>query len=403
MSTLSGGFIKTKWFEFGLYSTIYSYNPIEGSRFKMGGRTTIPFSKKLTFEPYVAYGTKDQKYKYGLGLTYLLTNKTIFDFPLKTIKVSYQYDIKIPGQELLYTQDDNFLISLKRGTNNKMYYNRVFRIEHSNEFPNHFSYMVHVEMSSKTPTGALYFNNVDYTQLTNTTAGIDITQTGLTLRYAPHEKFFQGTVYRTPFINKYPVFQLQYSVSDKIFGSDYNFQNLRLNINKRFYLSVLGYTDVATEYGKIFGRVPYLLLDIHRANQSYTYQSQSYNLMNFLEFVSDQYASIYIDHNFYGFFFNKIPLFKKLMFREVVTFKGLYGSLSDNNNPAQHPELFKFPANSNGVPLTYTLEKKPYMEVGIGIANIFKVFRIDYIKRISYLNNPDISTSGVRVSYKFDF
>jgi hypothetical protein len=125
--------------------------------------------------------------------------------------------------------------------------------------------------------------------------------------------------------------------------------------------------------------------------------------MNFLEFVSDQYASIYIDHCFNGFLLNKIPLMKKLMLREVFTFKALYGELSDNNNPAYNADLFRFPTNASGIPLTYTLEKKPYMEIGFGISNIFRVFRIDYIKRISYLNNPDISTSGVRVSYKFDF
>jgi hypothetical protein len=403
ISTLSGGFIKAKWFEFGLYSTFYSYNPIEGSRFKIGGRTTPLFSKKINLDMYVAYGLLDKKYKYNLGVAYSFTNKTINEFPVKDVKVSYQHDIKIPGQELLYTQDDNFLLSLKRGTNNKMYYNKVFRVEHINEFKNHFSYNLSYEYSSKTPAGMLFFNTTDYTQQTNNIPNIDISQVGLTLRYAPHEKFFQGTVYRAPFVNKYPVFQLRYTLADKFIGSDYTYHDVRLNINKRFYFSIFGYTDVSTEFGKIFGRVPYLLLDIHRANQSYTYQPQSYNLMNFLEFVSDQYASANIDHCFNGFFLNKVPGIKKLMFREVITFKALYGNLTNNNNPAYHTELFHFPTNDAGVPNTYNLDKKPYIEAGIGISNIFRVFRIDYIKRLSYLDHPDISTSGIRFSFKFDF
>jgi hypothetical protein len=402
ISTLSGGFYKTKYFEFGLYSTFYSYNPIEGSRFKMGGRTTNNFSKKWIIDPYVAYGTHDNQFKYGSGITYNFTNKTVYDYPLKTVKVGYQYDIKIPGQELQYTSDDNLLISLRRGTNNKMYYNRVVSFEHLNEFQNHFSYKIKYEFSTKTPTGDLYFNNSNYEEHINTTSSINVGEAELTLRYAPHEKFFQGTVYRTPFVNKYPVFQLQLMAASKALGSDYNYQNIQLSISKRFYMSFLGFSDVYTEFGKTFGSVPYLLLNIHRANQSYSYDNHSYNLMNFLEFASDQYAAVFVDHCFYGFFFNKIPLLKKLKFREVVSFKALYGGITDQNNPNLHPDLFKFPT-SNGTPLTYSLEKKPYMEVGVGVSNIFRVFRVDYIQRLSYLNNPGVTSSGIRFSYKFDF
>jgi len=125
--------------------------------------------------------------------------------------------------------------------------------------------------------------------------------------------------------------------------------------------------------------------------------------MNFLEFVSDQYVAINIDHNFNGFFFNKVPLIKKLKFREAFTFKALYGSLNNTNNPAYQASLFKFPTDINGKPLTYTLEKQPYMELGLGITNVFKFFRVDYVMRLSYLNHPDISKSGFRFDYKFNF
>jgi hypothetical protein len=125
-------------------------------------------------------------------------------------------------------------------------------------------------------------------------------------------------------------------------------------------------------------------------------------MMNFLEFVSDQYFSLNIDHSFNGFFFNKVPLLKKLKFREVATFKMLYGGVSNTNNPDINADLFRFPADNNGFPTTFTLEQKPYIEASIGVSNIFRIFRIDLIKRFSYLHNPNVTSLGVRVQFKLD-
>jgi len=126
-------------------------------------------------------------------------------------------------------------------------------------------------------------------------------------------------------------------------------------------------------------------------------------MMNFLEFVSDQYVSLNIDHSFNGFFFNKIPLLKKLKFREVATLKVLYGGVTSKNNPDLNPDLFNYPVAADGTPLTYTLEKKPYIEASIGCSNILRIFRVDLIKRITYLNQPNVSSFGVRVQFRFDF
>jgi hypothetical protein len=126
-------------------------------------------------------------------------------------------------------------------------------------------------------------------------------------------------------------------------------------------------------------------------------------MMNFLEFVSDQYASLNIDHHFNGFILNKIPITKRLKLREVVSGKILFGSLSDNNNPASHPDLLKFPVDNLGSPITFTLDQKPYVEVSAGIENIFKFFRVDVVKRLTYLSNPNVSDIGIRVRFRFDF
>ena len=124
--------------------------------------------------------------------------------------------------------------------------------------------------------------------------------------------------------------------------------------------------------------------------------------MNFLEFVSDQYASLNIDHCFNGFFLNKIPMLKKLKLRELVTFKALWGSVSNENDPDLQPDLFKYPTDSNGIPLTYSLEGKPYIEAGVGLSNIFKIFRVDLVRRFTYTSNPNISKLGFRIQFKFD-
>ena len=124
--------------------------------------------------------------------------------------------------------------------------------------------------------------------------------------------------------------------------------------------------------------------------------------MNFLEFVGDKYASLNIDHSFNGFLLNKIPLLKKMKLREIVTLKVLYGGLGEKNYPDYNTDLFKFPRDINGLPLTYTLERKPYIEGSIGLSNIFRIFRVDLIKRFTYLDHPNVSELGVRIQFRLD-
>jgi hypothetical protein len=176
-----------------------------------------------------------------------------------------------------------------------------------------------------------------------------------------------------------------------------------MGISKRFYLSIIGYTDVSADAGIIFGKVPFPLMFIHNANQSYAYQPYTYNMMNFMEFVSDKYVSLLVDHSFNGFFFNKVPLLKKLKLREVASLKILYGGINDRNNPSMQQGLFKFPSDINGIPLTYTLGSKPYIEGSVGVSNLFRVLRVDIVKRITYLQNPNVTSLGVRALFKLDF
>ncbi|WP_255474242.1 DUF5686 and carboxypeptidase-like regulatory domain-containing protein [Pontibacter qinzhouensis] len=394
--------------EIGPLNAFYSFNPVEGFRLRFGGRTTTTFSKKIMLDTYAAYGFKDEKWKYYLGGTYSLTNRSIFEFPVRAIRANYQRDTKIPGQDLQFVQEDNFLLSFKRGNNDKWLYNETYNIDYLHEFENHFSYRIGFRNWRQSPAGTLQYQRVasteDGEESTSLMNNLTTSEAQLELRWAPGEQFFQGKVYRTPVANRYPVFTLRASAGFKdLFNGQYDYQQLNLNIYKRVFLSQLGYSDVVLEGGYLFGQVPFPLLSIHRANQTYSYQIQSYNLMNFLEFVSDQYASVNIDHCFNGFIFNKIPLVKKTRLREFATVKVLYGQVRDENLPQNNPELLQFPVDAAGVPITYTLERKPYVEASVGVGNIFNFFRVDVVRRFSYLEHPNVSEIGIRGRFKFDF
>lgn len=383
-------------FEMGPTNTFYNFNPVEGFRLRLGGRTTPALSKRYYFETYGAYGFKDDRFKYFLSGTYSLNDKSIYSFPQNYLRASFQHDTKIPGQELQFVQEDNFFLSFKRGLNNTWLYNDIFRLNYVHEFPSHFSYKFQIQEWDQHPAGGLYYRNT-ISGVGHTITGLRTTEFSTELRFAPEEKFYQGKLYRTPIPDKYPIFTLRYQQGIKgLFGGEYNYENLTGNITKRFYLSQLGYADVSTEGGYIFGKVPFPLLDIHHANQTYALQLQSYNLMNFLEFVSDHYAAINIDQNFNGFLFNKVPVLKKLKWREVVSFKALWGGVRVENYPANDPSLYAFPKNGAGVSTTYTLNNGPYMEGSIGIANIFKVLRLDMVERFSYLDHPYAPKYGLR-------
>ncbi|WP_233268893.1 DUF5686 and carboxypeptidase-like regulatory domain-containing protein [Mucilaginibacter lacusdianchii] len=389
--------------EVGPASTFYSFNPIEGFRLRLGGRTTPQLSKRYMFETYGAYGFRDEKWKFFFSGTYSFKDKSIYKFPQDYIRASFQRDVRIPGQELQFVREDNVLLSFKRGNNDKYLYNDFYRVDYVHEFSNHFSYTLGLKKWTQTPAGSLYFTN-QINNSSNTINNLTTSEASLTLRYAPHEEFYQGKIYRKRFYNKYPVITFDYSAGLKnVLGGEYSYQNIGLNIFKHTTLRQFGYADITLEGSNIIGQVPYPLLNIHRANQTYAYDLLSYNLMNFLEFVSDHYASINVDQHFNGYFFNRIPLFKRLKWRETLAIKALWGGVRDKNNPDLHPSLYVFPRELNGAPITYALGDKPYVEGSVGIENIFKVLRVDLVKRFNYLDHPNVAEWGVRARVDFVF
>jgi hypothetical protein len=401
-ATLTGDFAAWGPVQLGPVGSLFSYNSEEGSRFQVGGRTTPALSKTLYFEGYTAYGTKDKQMKYDLN-TYIALNKTAFyRFPNDYFKLTYQYDIGVPGQNFSVINQQAALASFQSGTTAYWIYNKTYKAEYVKDFENHFSYNLAFRNWDQKAAGTLvYQNNAPDSRIVDhlTTSEVD-----LGFRYAPHEQILQGTVSRRTIYSKYPILYLQVNHGIKgLFNSSYNYTTLGLNVFKRFYLSQLGFADITLLGGYLAGKVPFPLLSISPANQSVAYDPDAYNQMTYLEFVSDHYAGLNFTQSFNGFFLNKIPLIEHLKWREYLTGKVLFGGLRNENNPLYSTGLYNFPVAGNGANGTYALGSKPYIEAGVGIGNIFKFLRIDGIRRFNYLDHPAASKYGIKISFNPDF
>lgn len=410
VTALFTGYVVLGPYEIGNTNTFYSFNPVEGFRLRLGGRSTHQLSPHFYFENYLAYGFNDKRFKYALNTTYSFNGKSIYTYPMHFLRVGYQYEMKIPGQELQFVQEDNFLLSFKRGNNDRWMYNRIIKGEYINEFGKNFMLTLGYKNTQTEPAGSVFFQKSG-SPLNQIIQGIQTAELSAEIRWAPNEQFYQGKNFRVPIVNKYPIFKLRYIAGVKgLTGGQFNYHNLNLYAEKRFFMSQLGFTDVTMEGGHIFGQVPFPLMTIHRANQTFGYQLNSYNLMNFLEFVSDRFFAAHFDVHFNGFFLNKIPLLKRLKWREVASAKFLFGGVRAENNPATSNNVFRFPEYKKTennqlitIPNTYILDNGPYIEVSIGLANIFKLVRLDLIRRLTYLDHPNISTWGLRTRVRFEF
>lgn len=398
---LGTGYQRIGFVDVGMVSNLYSYNDVEGGRIRMGARTNSRLYKPLVLEGYGAYGLRDLRWKYQAGATYSFNGKVPRAFPRNQLSVSWQKDLRIPGLSLDKIDQDNTILSFQRASRDKMLFNTVLKLEYKREYNNQFSYSLVALRKVFDSAGVLSFEvsgsdpeNPQYAPPLNTA------EVGVYMRYAPNQQFYNGANYRTAIPSKFPIFSMTFKNGfDNIVTGSYSFQKINLTAEKRFFVAPFGYSDWTLNAGRVWGQVPYPLLEIHPANQSYFYDWYAFNLMNFMEFVSDKYVTLNVQHNFNGLVFNKIPLLKKLQWRENFSFKGIYGGLDDRNNPALTAGLFKFPQDAAGNTITHTLSSKPYMEMSVGIGNLFHFLRVDYVWRLSYTDLPTATKWGVRVMF----
>ncbi len=378
-------------FEIGPYFNLLSYNRVEGPRVRFGGRTSSKFSRWYELQGYVAYGFKDEKFKYSVGFKTFISKKP----HRQLVGMTYKSDYEILGQSQNGFSQDNLFASLFR-TSPLTNLTRVDQTYawYEREWIDGLSSKITLIGRTITPLAANVYKYYKHDGSIADKENIRNTEVRLNVRFAYKEKFISGDFTRISLGTKWPVLQFNYSKSlQNAFRGEYDYQKVVLNVSDRVRLiSLLGYTDYIAEAGKIFGTVPFPLMELHGGNETYVYDYMSYNMMKYYEFASDQYASLGVFHHFEGLLFNKIPLIKKLKWREVVTCKALWGSVSDKNRRA-----LIFPKTLNAI------GNEPYVEVSAGIENIFKVFRIDALWRCTHHRAKAIDNFGVKLGFQLAF
>ncbi len=394
-------------FDFGPINTMISSNYVDGTRFRLSGMTTGNLSPHWFLNGYGAYGLKDKRWKYEATATYSFNKRdyVIWEFPKHFLSATYYYDVMSPMDKFLFTDKDNVFVSFKTTTVDQMSYIRDAKINYELETPTGFGVKAMLRHRNDEPTGQLFYyrNNPspDKEPLPGENPIHDITtsEVNLTLRYAPGETFVNSKQRRIPVSLDAPIFTLSHTTGFKgVLGGEYNFNLTEASFWKRFWLSSWGKLDLSMKAGAQWNTVPFPLLILPEANLSYITQRETFNLINNMEFFNDRYASMSLTYNMNGKLFNRIPLIKKLKWRELIRFRTLWGSLSDKNNPfvSNNPDLFLFPQR-DGQYTSFVMDPKvPYMEASVGIYNIFKILHIEYVRRLTYLDNPGINKDGIR-------
>ena len=407
LSILVSGYIPTNKdplknkFDLGPMNSTVNGNAIEGARFRVGGGTTPVFNEHWFFEGYAAYGTKDRKMKYDALVEYSFNPRKDYrlEFPMHSLRFEYMYDINKLGQNYMYTSKDNVMLAIRRKKDTRATYLRRAELTYTREHYNGISYGAVLRNFREYATPYAEFGRIGADGSVTPVRRYDMTELELKFRYGKDEKYYQTRTRRVPITYDALIFNLSHTMAKKgLLGSSFDYQHTELGIQKRFWFSAFGYADLITKAGKVWSKVPYPLLILPNANLTYTIQPEAYTNMNAIEFINDEYLSWDLTYYMNGNLLNRIPFIKKLKWREVFCFRGLWGHLTDKNNPMKNGEgLYAFPTGSS------TMGKAPYMEASVGIENIFKFLRIDYVWRLNYLDNPDIQRRGIRCTMRLSF
>jgi hypothetical protein len=384
--------------DIGPLNTLISSNSLEGLRLRLGAMTNVNLSRRWFARAYMAYGFRDKRLKYMGSLEYSFVPKKSLDqeFPIHSLRLTHRYDVDKLAQHYLYTNQDNVFLTLRRHKDVRMQYLRTTRLEYRHEWYNHFSIALGIEHNIHESTRYVPFVYADGDVRQR------YTQAGFTaqLRFAPGETFYQARSYRVPINMDAPIMTLTQTYMPKGFmGSLHEINKTELGIQKRFWFSAFGYADVIVKGEKVWSKVAYPDLLMPNVNLSYTIQPESYSLMKPMEFINDQALSWDLTYWGNGVLMNRLPLIKRLRLREVLTLRGIWGSLSDKNNPAQSSDVFLFPADA----LCQPMGDKPYMEAGVGIDNILTILRVDYVWRLTYRDHAGTDRRGVRIQLHFNF
>ncbi|MCE2731963.1 MAG: DUF5686 family protein [Chryseotalea sp.] len=386
------GYIKDGKIEYGPYLGFVSYNNIEGWRIQPGFKTNYKFNKKWIFGGQLGYGFKDEKFKYSAFATHILSTKR-----WTTLNMRVRRDLGRVGFDDEAAGDNVILLASQRwGTFRRGFYFDESRISFSREYFKGFTQKISIKHTTFDPVFDFgYLANPSDIANSDTLRRYSNAEIILEARYARDELFLQNDNERISLgTSRWPTITVRYTRGIRnVAGTDFSYNKLRLGFEKKIRMGILGVGNMNVNGEYIFEPLPYTLLGLHLGNQTPIFTPITYNLMDYGEFVSDRYITMQYNHHFEGLFFNRIPLLRKLKWRLVGTANLIYGSMStgsrrllvDSDNPetsiAENP---------------YFTRSKPYVEIGYGIENIFKFFRVDFIHRLSYLDHtPDVRKFGV--------
>ena len=375
--------------DIGPWPGFFNYNNLEKVRLGMGLRTNYKFSKKWELKGYLAYGFGDGEWKYSASATRILDRSR-----WTTVQAYSNKEIDQVGLEIASLQENSIFLAASRfGTLRSPYFSTNHGLNVQREFFKGFLVKAGMNLGQFDPLFDFYYLEKDSREYQS---NFETTEIRAGIRYGRDEIIIINDNERASLGSiKWPIFEVNYARGIRGLGGDLEYQKLSLYVYQRINLGMVGVGRYELDAGKIFGEVPYPILKNHLGNETLFYTTAAFNTMNFTEFTSDQYFSIRYRHAFEGFLLNTIPLVKRLKWRFVGNANVLWGSVEDfnvANVPSVDPE---------GNPLK-TFGRldfgNPYLELGYGIENIFKFFRVDFFHRMTYLDNLGAKPFHVKVS-----
>ncbi len=393
VSILGSGYVEFKNFDYGPIFSSFGFNEVEGVRLRVGGRTYFGPNDPWRIQAFTAFGSDDQKFKYGLSGKWMVDKKNRI-----IISGGNRRDIEQIGASLTTTNDvmgRSFASSalFTTGSNGKLTNINLSNLAIEIEPVKNLIFQLgisHRTLVSASPTFSLDY----FTDLSRTTTQSEVKQSeaNIQIEFMPNRRTIGYGVERDVVDNPYSRFFINYSHGFKgVLNSDFKYEKLQLYYKQPIIIGPLGRTNITMELGKTFGTIPLGLMSVIPGNQTYFTIENTFSNLNFYEFISDQYLTLKWDHNFNGRIFSRIPFMRKLNWREIIGIRGVYGSISNANRAI----------NASG--LAYNAPENGYWEYSAGIGNIFKVFRIDFSWRGNYLNTPDATKFAIKGAFGFHF
>lgn len=383
------GFLPVGKIDLGPWTEFGNYNNVEGLRGGFGLRTNYKFSKKWAFQGYLAYGFKDQRFKYSVSAKNILDRKHWTTLELKSTREIDQVGLEMESLE----GNSIFLAASRFGTLRRPFISTSQQLNFDREFFKGFLFRTGIKRAQFDPLFDFYFIEKGTGELKS---DFQTTEWRASLRYGRDEIILINDNERSSLgPSKWPILELNYARGFDWLGGEIDYQKLSFYLYQRLNMGLFGVSRYELDAGKVFGEVPYPILKNHLGNETFFYTTAAFNTMNFNEFASDQFISLRYRHFFEGFLLNRIPLMRRLKWRAVANANFLMGSVSDqniNNIPAFGPDGTALESFGRLDPT------RPYIELGYGIENIFKFFRVDFFHRMTYLDMPEARPFVVKVS-----